>query len=42
MLFHTIRTWFRTRPYRELWRSIPVILAGLAWLAFAGFRRFRN
>ena len=35
MLFHTIRTWFRTRLYRELWRSIPVILAGLAWLAFA-------
>ena len=30
-----IRMWFETRLYRRLWRSLPVLLVGLAWVGFA-------
>ena len=35
MFIHFIKSWFSTRPYGELWRSLPVLLGGLAWLVFA-------
>ncbi len=33
-IFRPIRIWFKTRPYRQLWRCLPAILLGMAWAWF--------
>ena len=42
IIFELIETWFKTRPYRLMWLSIPAILLGIAWVSFGIVLEFNN